>query len=288
MLFSEQAVEEKNHKEILKIHAKIMFFRQQFVQKTFLFARNSKNFGFRLGGGGSYEDCCFRKVDFSDGQRLDDVEDGVGIEVDNSIADVSSIDVASTVVDNLSKDIDNACWAQNDTMRSWESCCNPEKFDKFTGNTSCWTQGYLFSTCCHRKLPDSFHGVEFSVSRASCSANSAGITDFLVTGFHQERHSDKVIGGFDNHDEVHTYHRMYGTFLESLRGYPIKMLEIGLGCNMDYGAGASVCKILQNRCNFNFCLLKTIKIASISLRFCKFHQNFHRFLVPQFLEFFEF
>jgi len=40
----------------------------------------------------------------------------------------------------------------------------------------------------------------------------------------------------------HTYQTMYGTFLWPLRSapQPPKMLEIGLGCNMRYGPGASV------------------------------------------------
>ena len=38
----------------------------------------------------------------------------------------------------------------------------------------------------------------------------------------------------------HSYHLMYGNLLSRLAYVPIKMLEIGLGCNMQYGAGASV------------------------------------------------
>ena len=33
---------------------------------------------------------------------------------------------------------------------------------------------------------------------------------------------------------------MYGIFLKPLRAFPIKLFEIGLGCTMKYGAGASV------------------------------------------------
>ncbi len=39
---------------------------------------------------------------------------------------------------------------------------------------------------------------------------------------------------------AHSYHIMYGTFLSGLKDQPIKMLEIGLGCDMSYGPGASV------------------------------------------------
>jgi hypothetical protein len=39
---------------------------------------------------------------------------------------------------------------------------------------------------------------------------------------------------------VHTYQIMYGLFLAPLRAKPIKMLEIGLGCDMSYGPGASL------------------------------------------------
>jgi len=38
---------------------------------------------------------------------------------------------------------------------------------------------------------------------------------------------------------THSYHIMYGIFLNSIRSNRIKFLEIGLGCNMDYGPGAS-------------------------------------------------
>jgi len=38
---------------------------------------------------------------------------------------------------------------------------------------------------------------------------------------------------------VHSYHHMYSKYLEPMRTKPIKMLEIGLGCDMDYGPGKS-------------------------------------------------
>ncbi|RDA89907.1 hypothetical protein CP533_2511, partial [Ophiocordyceps camponoti-saundersi (nom. inval.)] len=38
---------------------------------------------------------------------------------------------------------------------------------------------------------------------------------------------------------THKYQFMYEKYLPSIRGLPVKMLEIGLGCNMDYGPGAS-------------------------------------------------
>ena len=40
----------------------------------------------------------------------------------------------------------------------------------------------------------------------------------------------------------HSYETMYGTFLYPLKfaAHTPRMLEIGLGCNMDYGPGASV------------------------------------------------
>lgn len=39
---------------------------------------------------------------------------------------------------------------------------------------------------------------------------------------------------------AHSYNIMYGVFLSSKRNQPIKLLEIGLGCDMHYGPGASV------------------------------------------------
>ncbi|KAF7563234.1 hypothetical protein G7046_g892 [Stylonectria norvegica] len=38
---------------------------------------------------------------------------------------------------------------------------------------------------------------------------------------------------------THKYQFMYDKYLRSFHGKPIKLLEIGLGCNMDYGPGAS-------------------------------------------------
>lgn len=38
---------------------------------------------------------------------------------------------------------------------------------------------------------------------------------------------------------THSYHNMYQKYLEPMREKKIKMLEIGLGCNMGYGPGAS-------------------------------------------------
>ncbi|KOS23349.1 L-olivosyl-oleandolide 3-O-methyltransferase [Escovopsis weberi] len=38
---------------------------------------------------------------------------------------------------------------------------------------------------------------------------------------------------------THKYQFMYDKYLSDIREKPIKMLEIGLGCNMDYGPGAS-------------------------------------------------
>ena len=38
----------------------------------------------------------------------------------------------------------------------------------------------------------------------------------------------------------HTYETMYGLFLAPLQSQPrVKMLEVGLGCDMTYGPGAS-------------------------------------------------
>ncbi|KIM98372.1 hypothetical protein OIDMADRAFT_167198 [Oidiodendron maius Zn] len=37
----------------------------------------------------------------------------------------------------------------------------------------------------------------------------------------------------------HQFHFMYGKYLESLRGTRVKLLEIGLGCDVPYGPGAS-------------------------------------------------
>ena len=69
----------------------------------------------------------------------------------------------------------------------------------------------------------------------SCGPCSTGVQEF-VSAAHPKagRTSDKVT--------FHTYQHMYGIFLAPLRNRatPVKLFEIGLGCNMKYGAGASV------------------------------------------------
>lgn len=61
-----------------------------------------------------------------------------------------------------------------------------------------------------------------AVKRIACS--QVAVTDKVTAGH--------ALGG-------HQYNLMYGMFLYPLRGEEIKMLEIGLGCGMKYGAGAS-------------------------------------------------
>lgn len=80
-------------------------------------------------------------------------------------------------------------------------------------------------------------GDEFSSSRDTprhytCGPNDTGIEEFRSLATSQLPVTDKVT--------THSYHTMYGIFLSGLRLHPIKMLEIGLGCDMAYGPGASV------------------------------------------------
>ena len=60
------------------------------------------------------------------------------------------------------------------------------------------------------------------VKRKACA--QAAVTDKVTAGH--------ALGG-------HAYNLMYGMFLHPLRHKSLKMLEIGLGCGMTYGAGAS-------------------------------------------------
>mmetsp|Transcript_71143 Transcript_71143/g.123395 ORF Transcript_71143/g.123395 Transcript_71143/m.123395 type:complete len:507 (+) Transcript_71143:45-1565(+) len=68
----------------------------------------------------------------------------------------------------------------------------------------------------------------------TCSANTSGISDFYRQATAHNPPTDKVT--------LHNYELMYGIFLAPLRQAiaPPKMLEIGLGCDMAYGPGASV------------------------------------------------
>ena len=65
-----------------------------------------------------------------------------------------------------------------------------------------------------------------------CSSKDVNIQLFKDVAFSILPVTDKV-----NH---HKYETMYGIFLSSFKSFPIKFLEIGLGCNMEYGPGASV------------------------------------------------
>ncbi len=67
-----------------------------------------------------------------------------------------------------------------------------------------------------------------------CGPDAESIGHFMRAAFSGEPITDKVTN--------HTYDQMYGMFLMPLRGSsaPMKMLEIGLGCDMWYGPGASV------------------------------------------------
>jgi hypothetical protein len=63
--------------------------------------------------------------------------------------------------------------------------------------------------------------------------HSLNIEDLLNIAKQSKPTSDKFTD--------HTYQTMYGTFLMPLRDLTyVKMLEIGMGCNMKYGPGASV------------------------------------------------
>lgn len=64
-----------------------------------------------------------------------------------------------------------------------------------------------------------------------CSATE-GISQFKQAAHALTPTTDKVT--------THSYQTMYGIFLMPLRSTAPKMLEIGLGCNMGYGPGASV------------------------------------------------
>jgi hypothetical protein len=65
-----------------------------------------------------------------------------------------------------------------------------------------------------------------------CGPLDANIQAFRKLAMSQTPVTDKVT--------THSYHIMYGSFLSGLTHKPIKMLEVGLGCDMNYGPGASV------------------------------------------------
>ena len=54
------------------------------------------------------------------------------------------------------------------------------------------------------------------------------------------RVTDKVVAPTFGHLHGHNYAEMYGIYLRPLRDLPVRFFEIGLGCTMLYGAGASV------------------------------------------------
>jgi len=65
----------------------------------------------------------------------------------------------------------------------------------------------------------------------ACGEFRFAIEEFRATATSLNPITDKVT--------THSYQIMYGIFLNSMRGKKIKFLEIGLGCNMGYGPGAS-------------------------------------------------
>jgi hypothetical protein len=72
----------------------------------------------------------------------------------------------------------------------------------------------------------------------SCGASSLSVTEFRDLGLGLNPVTDKITYGI--HPEGHSYYKMYGIFLGPLRYTHVKMLEIGIGCKMYYGPGASV------------------------------------------------
>ena len=52
--------------------------------------------------------------------------------------------------------------------------------------------------------------------------------------------TDKVTNASVVPTGMHAYHELYAPHLEPLRQQPVKLLEIGLGCQMAYGPGASM------------------------------------------------
>ncbi|KAH8678025.1 hypothetical protein BX600DRAFT_507009 [Xylariales sp. PMI_506] len=70
---------------------------------------------------------------------------------------------------------------------------------------------------------------EQSSALVSQSSNTGSLPSFYDIGF--KHGTDKVKG--------HHYWFMYDKYLPAIRNKKLKMLEIGLGCNMDYGPGAS-------------------------------------------------
>ena len=79
------------------------------------------------------------------------------------------------------------------------------------------------------------------VSKVAAQPGSVNEVAFRTAAFaaSPKQVTDKVLGGMDGH----SYQRMYGALLMPMRNAstpgPRKMLEVGLGCGMRYGAGAS-------------------------------------------------
>ncbi|UNI23682.1 hypothetical protein JDV02_009488 [Purpureocillium takamizusanense] len=72
-------------------------------------------------------------------------------------------------------------------------------------------------------------------------ASPAGYQNQPWTGWDQDRSSFEQVALKYGTDKVtsHSYQDMYDKYLAPVRNSPLKMLEIGLGCNMAYGPGAS-------------------------------------------------
>ena len=146
------------------------------------------------------------------------------------------------------------CWDGQEF--TWNSCCDPQRFSMPGGNEDCWLgDDFTFENCCFRDAAREA-SYETLSTPSGAGANSDGIHEFVIsaiTSAAENPHSptwnvgtsdimavtDKVRGAIFHANFGHRYDVMYGIYLKPLRDVPIKMLEIGLGCTMDYGAGAS-------------------------------------------------
>ena len=93
----------------------------------------------------------------------------------------------------------------------------------------------------HKYLTSLIYGVVLSLptssnaTEISCGPCSQGICDVMaIASSNPDHQTDKTT--------FHTYQQMYGIHLAPLRhrSSSLKLFEIGLGCNMAYGPGASV------------------------------------------------
>ncbi|KAG4439331.1 hypothetical protein IFR05_005206 [Cadophora sp. M221] len=100
---------------------------------------------------------------------------------------------------------------------------------------------FLFTTLWNLQSHDNLYRQQADGQDPAVSEDEAGSSEVEVPELTEPRLSFLEIATKHGTDKVnpHHYNHMYEKYLDPVRDRPLKMLEIGLGCNMAYGPGKS-------------------------------------------------